>query len=113
MRTIALAAGVVLWTIHAASPATAQGSYIDPREEEIGPNSAYQPPDYVPPRQHAPSPSEDHRWIELRERMFELRSACEEDDRRACVRLGIIIGENRARRAAWRRESPDLFWWER
>src|SRR5262245_17189745 len=30
--------------------------------------------------------------------MLELRERCEDDDRRACVRLGIIIGENRERR---------------
>ena len=50
---------------------------------------------------------------ELRDRMLELRQACEEDDKRACVRLGILIGENRARREAWRREHPDVFFYER
>jgi len=30
-----------------------------------------------------------------------------------CVRLGILIGENRERRAAWRREHPDAFFYER
>ena len=50
---------------------------------------------------------------ELRERMLEFRAACEDGDRRACVRLGIIIGENRERRAAWRRDHPELFFYER
>jgi hypothetical protein len=50
---------------------------------------------------------------ELRERMMELRAACGDGDRRSCIRFGIIIGENRERRAQWRRESPDAFWWER
>jgi hypothetical protein len=50
---------------------------------------------------------------ELRARMFELREACEDGDRRACVRLGIIIGEHRERREAWRREHPELFFFER
>jgi hypothetical protein len=50
---------------------------------------------------------------ELRERMMELRAACDDGDRRSCIRFGIIIGENRERRAQWRRESPDAFWWER
>ena len=63
-------------------------------------------PDYAPPR-------EETRRDEIRERMFALRSECEEGHRRACVRLGIIIGEHRERRAEWRREHPDLFWWER
>jgi len=49
----------------------------------------------------------------LRDRMFELRGGCEAGDRRACVQLGIIIGENRERRAAWRREYPDVFFYER
>ena len=48
-----------------------------------------------------------------RARMFELRGRCEDGDTRACVRLGIIIGENRERRAQWAREHPELFWWER
>ena len=29
-------------------------------------------------------------------------------DRGSCVRLGIIIGENRARVGAWRRDWPDV-----
>jgi hypothetical protein len=48
-----------------------------------------------------------------RREMFQLRRACEDGDTRACVQFGIIIGENRERRAQWRRESPELFWWER
>jgi hypothetical protein len=50
---------------------------------------------------------------ELGERMLQLRERCEDGDRRACVRLGIIIGENRERRAAWRREHPDVFFYGR
>jgi hypothetical protein len=50
---------------------------------------------------------------ELRERMFRLREACEDGDRRACVRFGMILGENRERQAEWRREHPDLFSFER
>src|SRR5207244_4338537 len=63
-------------------------------------------PDYAPP------PREESRRDEIRERMFALRAECEDGNRRACVRLGIIIGEHREHRAAWRREHPDLFWWE-
>jgi hypothetical protein len=48
-----------------------------------------------------------------RRHMFQLRMDCERGDRRACIRFGIIIGENRERRAQWQRESPDLFWWDR
>jgi len=50
---------------------------------------------------------------ELSDRMLQLRERCEDGDRRACVRLGIVIGENRERRAAWRREHPDVFFYER
>jgi hypothetical protein len=50
---------------------------------------------------------------DLRDRMLQLREGCEDGDRRACVRLGILIGENRERRARWRREYPDVFFYER
>jgi hypothetical protein len=50
---------------------------------------------------------------ELRERMLQLRETCEDGDLRACVRLGILIGENRERRAQWRRENPEVFFYER
>jgi hypothetical protein len=50
---------------------------------------------------------------ELGDRLIEYREACEDSDRRACVRLGILIGENRERRAAWRREHPEAFFYER
>src|SRR5207244_3420013 len=50
---------------------------------------------------------------ELSDRMLQLRERCEDSDRRACVRLGILIGENQERRAAWRREHPDVFFYER
>jgi hypothetical protein len=61
----------------------------------------------------APPPPARVRRDELRDRMLGLREACEDGDRRACVRLGIIIGENRERRAAWRREHPEVFFYER
>jgi hypothetical protein len=62
-----------------------------------------------PERRYAPPPPRD----ELQSRMFRLREACEDGDTRACVRLGIIIGENRERRAAWRQDHPELFFYER
>ena len=52
-------------------------------------------------------------WEAMREQMFQLREGCQQGDRRSCVRLGIIIGENRERRAQWRHEHPELFWYER
>jgi hypothetical protein len=50
---------------------------------------------------------------ELGDRLMEFRAACEDGDRRACVRLGILIGENRERRAAWRHAHPEAFFYER
>jgi hypothetical protein len=75
-------------------------------------------PDYCAPAAAAPvevAPQPRARIVrdELGERMLHLRERCEDGDRRACVRLGIIIGENRERRAAWRREHPDVFFYER
>jgi hypothetical protein len=62
----------------------------------------------VPPPRPAPVVRD-----ELSDRMLLLRERCDEGDRRACVRLGIVIGENRERRAAWRREHPEVFFYER
>src|SRR5215203_868425 len=71
----------------------------------------------VGPRDRPPPPREFERREpvrdELRERLFRLREECEDGNRRACVRYGIIIGENRGRREEWRRERPDLFFYER
>jgi hypothetical protein len=73
-------------------------------------------PEYCgPPVAVAPPPPPPARIVrdEMRDRMLQLREGCEDGDRRACVRLGIIIGENRERRAAWRREHPEVFFYER
>jgi hypothetical protein len=50
---------------------------------------------------------------EIRERMLGLRVACNDGDRRACVRLGMILGEHRERHEEWRREHPEVFFFER
>ena len=67
------------------------------------------PVETVPP---APPPAAMVR-DELQDRMLQFRERCEDGDQRACVRLGILIGENRERRAAWRREHPEVFFYER
>jgi hypothetical protein len=75
----------------------------------------------VSPEYCAPPPPEETVAVapppryrdELGERLMEYREGCEDGDRRACVRLGILIGENRERRAAWRHEHPDAFFYER
>jgi len=41
-----------------------------------------------------------------------LHQLCDRGDRRACVRFGMMIGENRQRHADWRRTHPEFFWWE-
>jgi hypothetical protein len=71
--------------------------------------AAAAPVEVAPP----PPPAARIMRDELSERMMYLREGCEDGDRRACVRLGIIIGENRERRAAWRREHPEVFFYER
>jgi hypothetical protein len=50
---------------------------------------------------------------DIHEILYHLHHKCEEGDRRACVHLGIIIGENKERREEWRREHPDAFGWLR
>jgi hypothetical protein len=75
-------------------------------------------PQYCAPPAAAPvavAPAPPPRVVrdELGDRMMQLREGCEDGDRRACVRLGIIIGENRERRASWRREHPEVFFYER
>jgi hypothetical protein len=71
-----------------------------------GPQYGARPMAPMPPP-GGPAPRGDRRA-----EMFQLRQGCMDGDRRSCVRLGIIIGENRERRAQWRRENPDLFFWE-
>ena len=70
-------------------------------------------PEYCGPPVAAAQPPVAVVRDELSDRMLGLRIACEDGDRRACVRLGIIIGENRERRANWRREHPEVFFYER
>ena len=91
-----------------AGTADAQSIRLGPGGIEITPGpevEVVQPP---PPPPRAPIQRD-----ELRVRLMELREACEDGDRRSCVRFGIIIGENRERRAQWRRENPDFFFYER
>lgn len=39
--------------------------------------------------------------------------ACEHGDRKACVRFGFMLGENKAHHEEWRRLHPEFFWYER
>jgi hypothetical protein len=38
---------------------------------------------------------------------------CDKGDRKACIRFGIMLGENRQRHADWRKAHPEFWWWER
>jgi hypothetical protein len=38
---------------------------------------------------------------------------CQQGDRKACIRFGILIGRNEQRRADWRRAHADWYWWDK
>jgi hypothetical protein len=105
-----------------AAPASAQFIQINPPQIRIGPpaetpeveiEQEAPPPQRLDRRRPEPPRRADARWEAVRAQMAEFREGCEEGNRRACVRLGIIIGENRERRAQWSREHPEMFTWER
>jgi hypothetical protein len=37
---------------------------------------------------------------------------CDKGDRRACIRFGMILGENKAFHEEWRRRHPEFWTWE-
>lgn len=47
------------------------------------------------------------------DRLQELRDRCDDGNRRACIRFGMILGRNAAREKSWRRARPDLYTWDR
>jgi hypothetical protein len=104
MRLISVAFVVASLSLSMApgGPAQAQGVRIGPGGVEITPG----------PDRRGPPPGAVVR-DELRDRMLRLREECEDGDRRACVRFGIILGENRQRQAEWRRDHPEAFFFER
>jgi hypothetical protein len=82
-------------------PAAGQAQNI-----RIGPGGVQITPDRPPPPRAVVRD-------ELRDRMLRLREECEVGDRRACVRFGMVLGENRERHEEWRREHPEAFFFER
>jgi hypothetical protein len=38
---------------------------------------------------------------------------CDHGDRKACIRFGMLLGQNMERHAEWRRAHPEFWWWER
>ena len=91
--------------------------------EDLAQSAAPPPPPPPPPmrdeyreRRMPPAPYPDRRdehWEGIRAQMFRFKEGCDRGDRRSCVQFGILIGQNQERRAAWRREHPELFWYER
>ena len=79
----------------------AQSIRVGPDGVEVSPQPERRPP----PRPIARD--------EVREHMHRLREECQDGDRRACVRFGMILGQYRDRQEEWRRENPENFWFER
>ena len=48
-----------------------------------------------------------------RAQLERFHALCDQGYRPACIRFGILIGENRGRVGEWRREHPNWWWWER
>jgi len=44
--------------------------------------------------------------------MHALYLACQQGNIVACIKFGVRIGEDRERRAEWRRIHHEWFWWE-
>jgi len=59
----------------------------------------------------APSPAHAQNAVEAE--MIGYHELCNKGDRRACIRFGILIGQNQQRHADWRRAHADWWWWER
>jgi hypothetical protein len=43
--------------------------------------------------------------------MIGLHQLCDQGDRRACVKFGIMLGRAQQRHAEWRHLHPEWFWW--
>jgi hypothetical protein len=93
----------------AAPPPPAAASPPPPAKQGSAPPPP--PPDPATAAERAEREAEYIR--ELRRQLLSLRKNCEDGEKTACVRLGFIIGENRARRTALRQENPELFWWDK
>jgi hypothetical protein len=45
--------------------------------------------------------------------MIGFHQLCDKGDRKACIRFGIMLGQNQQRHADWRRQHAEWFWYER
>lgn len=81
-----------------------------PRRVYVAPQPVYVAPPPPPPR-YVPAPVRPAAY-DYDDQAFRLHDACDDGDRRSCVRFGILIGQHRERQAEWRRTHPDFFDWE-
>jgi hypothetical protein len=42
-----------------------------------------------------------------------LHQLCDSGDRRACIRFGMLLQENREHHEDWHHNHPEWFWWQR
>ncbi len=45
--------------------------------------------------------------------MIGMHQLCDHGDRRACIRFGMMLQQNRDRMESWRRSHAEWFWFER
>jgi hypothetical protein len=45
--------------------------------------------------------------------MLGFHQLCDRGDRKACIRFGMLLGQNQERHAEWRKSHPEFWWWER
>jgi hypothetical protein len=58
-------------------------------------------------------PTAAHAQSNVEAEMIGFHALCDKGDRKACVRFGILIGQNQQRHADWRRAHADWWWWEK
>ena len=112
-RNAAAAGGLAVGAVgglllgNALSNAQPQPVYQQPAPVYVQPQPTYvQPqPTYVQP---APVRYVDPAWS----RLDRLRMQCDDGSRNACIRFGMILGQNREREAQWRRARPDFYAWD-
>jgi hypothetical protein len=93
--------GVLLnQALQGSAAAEPQPTYVEPAPRYVRPAPQ---PVYVEPA----SGDRDYG------RISRLRAMCDDGSRKACIRFGMILGQNREREAQWRRSRPDFYNWER
>jgi hypothetical protein len=56
-----------------------------------------------------PAHAQDARAAEL----VGYHQLCNNGDRKACIRFGMLLGEMKERHVEWRKAHPEFWWWER